>query len=120
VAYRFTVGAGKGIDARTSHIVDHIDRDLFDLDDPADANISGRYDGQNLTAADFDVTFDDDGNLVIALSDSGKAVVETRGEDKTWIVDIVLVTKPFEGKETKEIYNRAVLHGEDDEPLYWS
>src|SRR5699024_5849717 len=55
VDYRFTVGAGNGIDARTSHIVDHIDRDLFDLDGPDDVSVSGTYDGQGLTTEDFEV-----------------------------------------------------------------
>lgn len=118
--YIFSVAAGKGIDARISKIVDYIDTTVFDLDDPDTVGVSGSYDGQPLSASHFDLSTDTDGNLVIELSAAGKAVVDARGADKKYDVKISLTTKPFEGKETKTIKNKATLFGEDDNPLYWS
>lgn len=120
VAYTFTVAAGKGIDVRTSHIVDYIDHSVFDLSDPDAIHIGGTYDGQTLGSADFATSLDADGNLVIALSDAGRAVVTTRGVDRRLVVNITLTTVPFDGKETKTITNRATLFGQDGDPDYWS
>lgn len=120
VDYTFKVAAGKGIDVRTSRIVDYVDTDVFDLGDPSAVAVSGTYDGQALNASHFDLGTDADGNLVIELSDAGKAIATTRGADRAYQVDIKLTTRPFVGKETKEIRNRATLFGADDDPLYWS
>lgn len=120
MAYTFTVAAGKGIDVRASHIVDYVDHTVFDLTDPASIHIGGTYDGQALGSADFATSLDADGNLVIALSDAGKAIVSTRGVDKRLVVNITLTTVPFDGKETKTITNRATLFGQDGDPDYWS
>ncbi|MFT4110141.1 SdrD B-like domain-containing protein [Propionicimonas sp.] len=118
--YTFTVAAGKGIDVRTSRIVDYIDDTIFDLSDPSAIDISGTYDGQALNSTHFVTSIDADKDLVIALSDAGKAVVTTRGADKRLVVNIALTTVPFEGKETRTITNRATLFGEDGDPDYWS
>ncbi|MCB1257396.1 MAG: carboxypeptidase regulatory-like domain-containing protein [Microthrixaceae bacterium] len=120
VDYTFTLAAGKGIDVRTSQIVDYIDSDIFDLGDLSGVAISGTYDGQTLNSTHFTLSIDDDGNLVIELSAAGKAIVDTRGADKAYTVAIALETKPFEGKETKTITNRATLFGEGGVPKYWS
>lgn len=120
VHYTIAVAAGKGIDARDSRIVDYLDHEVFDVDDPATVAVTGSYDGQALTAADFVTSTDADQNLVIELSDSGKAVVDARGADKRWVVTLALTTVPFEGKQTKTITNRATLFGETGEPRYWS
>ncbi|QWF23199.1 carboxypeptidase regulatory-like domain-containing protein [Nocardioides sp. LMS-CY] len=120
VDYTFKVAAGKGIDARTSTIVDYVDTDVFDLDDPSSVAVSGTYDGQALTASHFDLGTDADGNLVIELSSTGKAVVDARGADKAYEVRISLTTTPFVGKETRTITNKATLFGSDGDPLYWS
>ena len=120
MAYTFTVAAGKGIDVRASRIVDYVDHSVFDLADPDSIHIGGTYDGQALGSGDFATSLDADGNLVIALSDGGKAVVTTRGVDKRLVVDITLTTVPFDGKETKTITNRATLFGQDGDPDYWS
>src|SRR5699024_496065 len=55
VDYRFTVAGDKGIDARLSTIVDHIDNDIFDLSDPDAIEVSGRYDHQPLGEDDFEL-----------------------------------------------------------------
>jgi Large extracellular alpha-helical protein len=120
MTYTFIVAAGKGIDARDSWLVDYVDRTLFDFSDPATVQVSGSYDGQALAASAFTTSLDADENLVIALNDAGKAVVTTRGVDKRLVITIVLKTKPFEGKQTKTIKNRATLFGGDGEPDYWS
>ncbi|MCW5951210.1 MAG: carboxypeptidase regulatory-like domain-containing protein [Propionibacteriaceae bacterium] len=120
VDYTLTVAAGKGIDARTSKLVDYVDTGIFDLSDPATIAISGSYDGQALTAADFSLSTDADGNLVIELSASGKAIADARGADKKYEVKLSLTSTPFEGKQTKTITNRAVLFGANGDPEYWS
>lgn len=120
VNYTFVVAAGKGIDARTSRIVDYIDTSVFDLGDPSAVAVSGTYDGQALGASDFALSTDADGNLVIELSDSGKAVVDARGADERYEVRLALTSTPFEGKQTQTITNRATLFGPDGTALYWS
>jgi DNA-directed RNA polymerase II subunit RPB1 len=120
VDYTFVVSAGKGIDARTSRIVDLVDATVFDTSDLTTVAVSGSYDGQELAATDFALSTDADGNLVIELAGSGKAIVTERGQDKEYRVAIKLTTRPFEGKETKEITNKAILFGADDDPDYWS
>lgn len=119
VDYTFSVAAGKGIDARTSRIVDYVDTDIFDLSDLDELDVSGSYDGQALNASHFDLSTDADGHLVIELSAAGRSVVDGRGADKKYDVRLSLTSKPF-GKETKTITNKATLFGEDDDPLYWS
>ncbi|MFT3798727.1 SdrD B-like domain-containing protein [Microbacterium sp.] len=120
VDYTLAVAAGKGIDARTSRIVDYVDGDVFDVTDAASIAVSGSYDGQALAASDFVLSVDADGNLVIELSASGKAVVDARGADRAYVVNLSLTSTPFEGKVTKTITNRATLFGADGDPLYWS
>ncbi|QGH70117.1 SdrD B-like domain-containing protein [Pseudactinotalea sp. HY158] len=118
--YKFVAAAGKGIDAASSRIVDYVDTEIFDLSDLSTIDVSGSYDSQNLDGANFELSTDADGNLVIELSEAGKAFVADRGTDKRYEVDITLTSKPFEGKETKTITNKATLFGEGDDPLYWS
>lgn len=124
VDYRFDLTAGKGVDVRTSKLVDYVDPAIFDLgddaDDPIVDSISGTYDGQTLNASHFDLSIDTDDNLVIELSAAGKAIVDARGADKAYRVNVTLETRPFVGKETKTITNRATLFGSDDKPRYWS
>ncbi len=120
VDYAFAVGAGTGIDVRTSYIVDYIDTTVFDVSDPSALAISGSYDGQALDASHFSLSTDADGNLVIELSPAGVAVVDAHGPDLAFVVNLSLTTVPFDGKETKDITNRATLFGADGDPLYWS
>ncbi|WGX95840.1 SdrD B-like domain-containing protein [Nocardioides sp. L-11A] len=120
VDYTFSVAAGKGVDVRTSRIVDYVDPAIFDIADLASvAGIAGSYDGQALTAAHFALSRDPDGNLVIELSAAGKAVVDARGVDKAYTVTLPLTTVPFDGKETRSITNKATLFGADGDPDYW-
>ncbi|MGE3619490.1 MAG: SdrD B-like domain-containing protein [Acidimicrobiia bacterium] len=120
VDYVLTVAAGKGIDVRTSSIVDFIDTDTFDLSDPNALEISGTYDGQALNPSHFALSTDADGNLIIELSPAGIAIVDARGVDREYRVNLSLTTVPFDGRETKTITNRATLVGSDGDPLYWS
>ncbi|HQZ32953.1 MAG TPA: SdrD B-like domain-containing protein [Ilumatobacteraceae bacterium] len=120
VSYTFKVTAGKGIDVRASKIVDYIDSDIFEISDPTAVVISGTYDGQALAPADFALSGGADGNLIIELSGTGTAIVDLRGPDKAYTVNISLTTKPFVGKQTKTISNTATLFGEGSEPLYRS
>lgn len=120
VNYTFKVAAGKGVDVSNSYIIDYIDSDTFDLSDLSKVTISGTYAGSALAAADFTLSVDDDGNLKIALSDTGKALVASKSPDQAYQVNLSLTTTPFDGKETKEIKNKATLFGEDEKPVYWS
>lgn len=128
IPYTFTVGADKGIDARTSKIVDYVDPTIFDLGDDFDlVEISGTYNraagassgGVVLTAADFELSLDTNGNLVIELSESGKTKVTAQGADRRWVVNLRLQTKPLEAQQTLAITNDASLYGAEGDPLYW-
>ncbi|MFT4011272.1 MAG: SdrD B-like domain-containing protein [Nocardioidaceae bacterium] len=119
VDYTFQVSAGNGIDVRESSIIDYVDTDVFDVSDLSSVEVTGTYNGVALDASDFEVSTDDSGNLIIVLSESGKAVVTAQGVDKELVVNLKLTTVPFEGKETKTITNRASLLGSDGTPEYW-
>ncbi|HEY4534945.1 MAG TPA: SdrD B-like domain-containing protein [Enteractinococcus sp.] len=121
VNYEFVVN---GVDVTNSYIVDHRDPEVFDLTDEAlheiRDNISGSYEGVgNLGSEDFVVALDDNGDLVIQLSETA---IERIGDnvDKRLVVNIPLTTIVFEDTQTLSIENRATLYGEDDQPLYWS
>lgn len=120
VDYSFTVAAGAGIDVREARIVDYVDPEIFDTSDLDAVAVTGSYDGVPLDGSHFDVSTDADGNLVVALSAAGVAIVTDRGADLAYVVDLALTTRPFEGKQTLTISNRAVLFGSDGEPEYWS
>lgn len=118
VPYRFTVRTGvTGTPAGQTRIVDHVDTDVFDISDPGSIPVSGDYSGTALTAADFVVTRDGDA-LVIELSAAGAA--KATAPDGVLVVDLVLTTRPFVGKETMTIRNEASLFGLGTQPGYWS
>jgi DNA-directed RNA polymerase II subunit RPB1 len=121
VTYVFTVNANQGVDAADVHLVDPVDPNVFDASDPAAiaAALTGSYGSTSLTAADFTLTTNADGALVIALSAAGKTAVGT-GDGSTWTVNLPLPTKPVVGKQTIAITNKATLYGPDGTPLYWS
>jgi DNA-directed RNA polymerase II subunit RPB1 len=120
VPYSFRVNTNRDpIDPLLSRIVDEVDDEFFDLSDLSTIPVSGSYGSQALGADDFDLTLDDDGNLVIELSEAGKALVEAQPEGQIWTVNIVLTTVPLDGKQTFEIYNRATLYGDGTTPTYW-
>lgn len=120
IPYVFTVGAGKGIDLRTSTITDFLDKSVYGDLDLSTVNPTGRYNGQPLTAASFSLTTDAEGNLLVALSDAGTAVVSAQGVDKAFELRLALTTLPFDGKVTKTISNRAELTGAAGQPPYTS
>lgn len=120
IPYVFKVGAGKGIDLKTSTITDFLDKGVYGDIDLSTVNPTGKYNGQSLTAASFSLTTDTDGNLLITLSDAGKAVVVAQGVDKAFELDLALTTLPFDGKVTKTITNRAELTGAAGQPPYTS
>ena len=120
VDYTFVVGAGKDIDLRESTIVDYVDATLFELDDLSALELAGVYAGTTLAGDHFAVAQDDEGNLLISLSDEGKSVVDAKGADKAFSLKLTLETRTFEGKETLTLKNKATLFGANDEPLYWS
>ena len=122
VPYRFTIDTSKdGVDPLKSRIVDEINTEVFDITNLDDTvTVSGSYAGTALGAEHFDISVDDDNRLVIVLSDAGKALVEGAGAGQQWIVDIVLTTVRFDGKETFEIYNKATLLGQDQDWDYVS
>lgn len=120
IPYVFKVGAGKGIDLTTSTITDFLDQAIFGTIDTATLNPTGTYNGQAMTAADFTLSTDASGNLVIVLSTAGKAIVTAQGVDKAFQLNLTLTTLPFDGKVTKTITNSASLTGSTGQPPYVS
>ena len=122
VPYRFTIDTSKdGIDPLKSRIIDEINTEVFDITNLDDTvTVSGSYGGTALGAEHFDISVDEDSRLVIVLSEAGKTIVGGLEAGQQWIVDIVLTTVPFDGKQTFEIYNKATLIGEDQEWDYVS
>ncbi len=119
VDYTFTVKAGTGVDVRTARIIDHIDPSIFDVSDPATVSVTGSYDGGALANADFVTSLDDEGNLVIELSEDRKALIADPG-DKELRVKITLTSRAFVGKETITISNSATLEADTVEFDYIS
>ncbi|WP_180951841.1 SdrD B-like domain-containing protein [Brevibacterium jeotgali] len=123
VAYTFTVGSGKGIDLRSSTIVDHVDTNVFDVSDLAaiKAGITAEYDWwRAMDGSHFELGQSKSGDLEITLSDAGWQAIDEWGADKQFELTLTLPTKPLNGKETVQIENRATLFGEDERALYWS
>lgn len=120
VDYTFKAKAGAGIDAANSSIVDHVDTTLFDISNLGSLPVAGSYNGVALTAADYALSTNAAGELVIVLSTSGKAIVAAQGADKEWVTTLTLTTFPFDGKVTHEITNKATLFGSDSKPKFWS
>lgn len=109
---------GQSINVRNTRIVDELDSEYFDIADPQlIAGLTGTYGSTALTAADFVTSFVD-GKLVVELSAAGKAKAAPAGQLLT--VNLALRTRPFVGKETLSITNRATLAGANDQTLYWS
>lgn len=121
INYVFTVFANKGVAPADVQLVDPVDPNVFDTSNLAGiaANLAGKFGATTLTAADFTLTQDGSGALVIALSAAGKTVVGA-GDRSTWTVNLALPTKPIIGKQTIDITNKATLFGPGDVPLYWS
>ncbi|WP_449373450.1 SdrD B-like domain-containing protein [Arthrobacter psychrolactophilus] len=123
VGYKFTVGAGKGIDITKSSIVDYVDSNVFDTSDleAIKGGLTATYDyWRTLDGSSFDVSLNDAGDLVIKLNDAGIALVNGWGANKQFELNIVLTTKPVVGKQTLQITNKATLFGTDGKAMYWS
>ncbi|MFT4229501.1 MAG: hypothetical protein QM602_04350 [Microbacterium sp.] len=108
-----------GVPAASTTIVDYVDVRYFDIDsDLGNVTVSGTYTGGvSLDADDFVLTFENE-ELTIVLSDTGKAKVTAANGVLT--VNLTLTTFAFDGKETIDITNRAVLSGESGDPLFVS
>ncbi|WP_162321434.1 SdrD B-like domain-containing protein [Nesterenkonia haasae] len=120
VEYGFLVS---GLDLTKSHIVDYVDSRIFDLSD-LDAvaeSITGKYQHwRDLDSTHFNVTVDDDDNLIIRLSEAGIELVKDSPTDRLEI-NVALTTHPFDAaRQTVSITNRASILGEDEEATYWS
>jgi serine-aspartate repeat-containing protein C/D/E len=122
VAYKFTVGAGKGIDITKSSIVDYVDTNVFDISDLSKIQLSGQYDWWRVMEnSSFVLKTNDAGNLVITLSEAGVAQIAAwGGANKQFVLTMVLPLKPVDGKQTLQIENKATLFGEDNKALFWS
>lgn len=124
--YSFTVNGGNSeiadqeVDVRNVKIVDVVNTEIFDLSDlPAiKADLSGNYNGTNLLPADFDVSLNADGHLVIELSAAGKLKAATVYKKLT--VKLKLPTKVVAGKQTIEVENTAELQGSTGTTKFWS
>ncbi|WP_146120030.1 hypothetical protein [Leucobacter massiliensis] len=121
VPYRFEIDTSKpNIDPLRSRIVDELDTTVFDVSDPAAIPVSGSYGSQALSQEHFALSADEQGRLVIQLSEAGKTLVASLPKHQRWTVDVVFTTVPFDGKQTFEIYNRATLHSAGADWDYWS
>lgn len=120
VPYVFKVGAGKGINLTTSTITDFIDHHAFGAVDPSLLNPTGKYNNVALDKTAFTLSTDEDGNLAVALSTAGKAIVTAQGIDKSFEMTLTLTTLPFNGKLTETITNSASLTGTPSQPPYVS
>lgn len=118
VPYTFTVNSGRtGVPAASTRIVDYVDTRYFDLaPDLSNVTLAGTYSGGvTLVASDFVLTRTGD-NLEIVLSTSGQTKVAAANGVLT--VNLTLTTRPFDGKETIDLVNRAALYGEGPDPLF--
>lgn len=116
VDYTFTVAEGAVPDVSKSTIVDYVDWEVFER---GAYQISGQYAYWiGLHGDDFDVVENADGNLEISLSAAGIDKIDEHGFDKRLVVTLTLTTLPFDGKETKEMTNKAILFGEDGDAEY--
>ncbi|WP_161485774.1 SdrD B-like domain-containing protein [Enteractinococcus helveticum] len=122
IDYQFIV---EGVDVTNSYIVDERDGNIFDFSDEATlAEIQESITGQhswwvNMGSEHFDVSVNEDGNLVVRLSDDGVDMVG-EGFNGRLVVNLPLTTVEFDSKQTVNIKNHATLYGSDDEALYWS
>src|SRR5699024_5803630 len=126
--YRFQANGdwSNAVDVTKSYIVDHRDPNVFDFSDLDQTveSISGTLHGDAVVfdESHFDLRANDEGELVIALNESGIAAVEASWAEPTapYVVDIALNTVPLSAKQTLNVENSATLYGSDDYPLYWS
>src|SRR5699024_5953593 len=126
--YRFQANGdwSNAVDVTQSYIVDHRDPNVFDFSDLDQTveSISGSLHGDavRFDRSHFDLSVNDEGELVIALNEAGVAAVENSWAEPTapYVVDIALNTVPLDSKQTLEVENSATLYGSDDYPLYWS
>ncbi|MGM1018280.1 MAG: SdrD B-like domain-containing protein [Actinomycetota bacterium] len=129
IPYTFTIGQDVG-DAASSRIIDIIDHSVFDVTEetlPAiQESITGTYDwNYPLDGDTFDVSLDDEGNLVIAPNAAfpkdapwgGSASAPFTG---TWNITVELPTHVLQGKQTLDISNNARYEGDDQEIVYTS
>ncbi|HLS74834.1 MAG TPA: hypothetical protein VK046_13770, partial [Actinomycetaceae bacterium] len=116
VPFTFAVAAGAVPDLAESQIIDYIDHDVFDLDDleAMSESITGTYAGAPVTGDDFELTVDEDDNLVITTSDALGAPLTGALE-----LTLLLPTHPIEGKQTITIVNNASLIGDTEEEWVW-
>ncbi|MFK4760060.1 SdrD B-like domain-containing protein [Microbacterium sp. ZW T5_45] len=129
IPYTFTIGQGVG-DASSSRIVDVIDHSVFDVTEatlPAiKASITGMYDwNYPLDGSTFDVSIDDEGNLVIAPNaefpkDASWGASAEAPFTGRWTITVELPTQVIQGKQTIEVANSARYEGESQEITYTS
>lgn len=128
VEYRFQANGdwSNAVDVTKSYIVDERDPNIFDFSDLDQTveSISGTLHGNavQFDRSHFDLSVNDDGNLIIALNDDGVALVDDSWAEPTapYVVDIALNTIPLMEKQSLQIENSATLYGSDDHALYWS
>lgn len=122
--YVFDINTAKTAPADELELIDHIDDRFFELTEdtlvPPTVAISGSYPGVALVQADFDLSLNSDGDLVIHISDAGKAKLQGAAADGVLRINLTLQTRQLDGKETLDITNRATLNGINEQPEYWS
>ncbi|MCS3844610.1 SdrD B-like domain-containing protein [Microbacterium sp. AK031] len=129
IPYTFTIGWDVG-DAASSRIIDVVDHAVFDVTEQTlpeiQASITGMYEWNHPLDGDtFDVSLDDDGNLVIAPNgafpkDAAWGAAAAEPLTGTWTITLELPTHVLQGKQTLEITNNARYEGEGQEVVYTS
>ncbi|MGO3885791.1 MAG: SpaA isopeptide-forming pilin-related protein [Mycetocola sp.] len=128
IPYEFSINRADtildAIDVTKSRIIDPLDTRVFDVKASLASlkeKLSGTINGSALSASAFTVSQDEDGAVVIALSDEGKALVaDAKAVTGRLVVVAPLVTNVFVGKQSLTVSNTATVVGEDDSERFWS
>src|SRR5690625_2711931 len=126
--YRFETNrdSANAVDVTQSYIVDERDPNIFDFTDLEQTvdSISGSLQGDTVVfdESHFDLSVNDEGNLIIALNDAGIGLVEDSSAEATapYVVDIALNRVPLTSRQTLEVENAANLYGYEHYHMYRS
>ncbi|MGO1543845.1 MAG: SdrD B-like domain-containing protein [Gulosibacter sp.] len=118
-------GLGHEVDLATATLVDYVDHSVFDVNSETLPAIQEKstvsYNNAALDAADYEISLDEDNNILISLTEAGADKVAGIDEGKgTLKADLVLTTKPLQDKQVVEITNQAGVLGSEKETIYVS
>ncbi len=119
IPVKLSTGWSSELDLKDTKIVDYIDHRVFDVSDLSAIQVEGTFGWyRELTEANFNLSLDDDRNLIIEPKAEGWPFV-TEGSWKGHLDIIVTIpTKPLNPGRTVQIVNQATLFGQDEQPWY--